>query len=188
MNACPRLALKLPRSKVGRLSGFRNLWERVLAVSTIAPLFVGALLSVLSPTIGIILCKSKNKTIAEYALRGLHKPIAVATHKLPDALQDELPSPEQLTLELDNAVQKLEAASEVIEVKAQSEETTAVPEKLAEAALEIQRLIKLLQATNPAASNEEAKAFVTAAIPLTLRQQAASAFQSLDKAALQRLL
>ena len=140
------------------------------------------------PTIGLILCKTKKKTIAEYALSNLRNPIAVAEHKLPRTLQDELPSVEQLQSELDNAVQKLEAVSEVIEVKAQSEETTAVPEKLAEAALEIQRLIKLLQATNPAASNEEAKAFVTAAIPLTLRQQAASAFQSLDKAALQRLL
>ena len=42
-----RLVLKHPRSKAGGLNGFRNLSERVLAVSTIAPLFVGALLSAL---------------------------------------------------------------------------------------------------------------------------------------------
>ncbi|MEM9008026.1 MAG: PDDEXK nuclease domain-containing protein, partial [Cyanobacteria bacterium P01_F01_bin.86] len=31
------------------------------------------------PTIGLILCKTKNKTVAEYALRNLRNPIAVAT-------------------------------------------------------------------------------------------------------------
>ena len=64
------------------------------------------------PTIGIILCKTKSKTIAEYALRGLSNPIAVATHKLPEALQDELPSPELLQVELDNAVQMIEGSNE----------------------------------------------------------------------------
>ncbi|MBE7381263.1 MAG: DUF1016 family protein [Leptolyngbya sp. SIO1E4] len=61
------------------------------------------------PTIGIILCKSRNKTIAEYALGNLRNPISVATHQLPEALQDELPSPEQLQAELDSAVQMIEA-------------------------------------------------------------------------------
>ena len=140
------------------------------------------------PTIGLILCKTKNKTIAEYALRNLRNPIAVATHKLPKALQNELPSPEQLKLELDNAVQRLEAASKTIEVEAQSEETAAASETLSEVTLEIQRLLILLRETNPTASKEEAQAFVTAAIPLTLRQQAASALQSLGKAAIQELL
>ncbi|WP_008318527.1 PDDEXK nuclease domain-containing protein [Leptolyngbya sp. PCC 6406] len=52
------------------------------------------------PTIGIILCKSKNKTIAEYALRDVIKPIGISTHRLgsdlPDALKQSLPSPEVL--------------------------------------------------------------------------------------------
>ncbi len=60
------------------------------------------------PTIGLILCKTKGRTIAEYALRHLKNPIAVATHQLPETLQDELPSPEQLQAELGNAVQMLE--------------------------------------------------------------------------------
>lgn len=53
------------------------------------------------PTIGIILCKSKNKTIAEYALGNLRNPIAVATHKLP--------STERLQSELESAVRSIEA-------------------------------------------------------------------------------
>ena len=60
------------------------------------------------PTIGIILCKTKNTTIAEYALRNLRNPIAVATHELPQKLQNELPSAEQLQTELESAVQRIE--------------------------------------------------------------------------------
>lgn len=56
------------------------------------------------PTIGIILCKSKNETIAEYALRDLQKPIGVSTHRvateLPEALKGGLPSIEVLEEEL----------------------------------------------------------------------------------------
>ncbi|MBD2252862.1 PDDEXK nuclease domain-containing protein [Nostoc parmelioides] len=51
-------------------------------------------------SIGIILCKSKNKTIVEYALRESNKPIGVATYKvfstLPQDLQNQLPAPEQV--------------------------------------------------------------------------------------------
>jgi predicted nuclease of restriction endonuclease-like (RecB) superfamily len=55
------------------------------------------------PTIGLILCKTKNKTIAEYAIRNLRNPIAIAEHRLPKLL----PTPEQLEMELDQAVQQL---------------------------------------------------------------------------------
>ena len=60
------------------------------------------------PTIGIILCKTKNQTIAEYALRNLRNPIAVATHELPQKLQHELPSAELLQTELKNAMEQIE--------------------------------------------------------------------------------
>lgn len=60
-----------------------------------------------NPTIGIILCKSKNKTIAEYALRNVNTPIAVSTHKLPKQLQESLPTAEQLEMELEAAVKEL---------------------------------------------------------------------------------
>ena len=60
-----------------------------------------------NPTIGIILCKSKNKTIAEYALRNVNTPIAVSTHRLPKALQEQLPSTEQLEMELEAALKEM---------------------------------------------------------------------------------
>jgi hypothetical protein len=53
-----------------------------------------------NPSIGIILCKSKDKTIVEYALRESNKPIGVATYRivstLPKELQGQLPEPEQI--------------------------------------------------------------------------------------------
>lgn len=52
------------------------------------------------PSIGIILCKSKDKTIVEYALRESNKPIGVAAYRivstLPKKLKGELPAPEQI--------------------------------------------------------------------------------------------
>jgi predicted nuclease of restriction endonuclease-like (RecB) superfamily len=54
------------------------------------------------PSIGIILCKAKNKMIVEYALRDTRKPIGVSAYKLtetlPKNLKGELPSIEDLEL------------------------------------------------------------------------------------------
>ncbi|MCF6314673.1 MAG: PDDEXK nuclease domain-containing protein [Verrucomicrobiales bacterium] len=56
------------------------------------------------PTIGILLCKTKNKLIAEYALSDINKPIGVSeyqlTQSLPDSLKPSLPSIEELEAEL----------------------------------------------------------------------------------------
>lgn len=60
------------------------------------------------PTIGLVLCKSKRRTTAEYALRNVSTPIAISTHQLPANLQGQLPSIEQLQDELDQAVQAIE--------------------------------------------------------------------------------
>lgn len=53
-----------------------------------------------NPSIGIILCKEKTRTIVEYALRDARKPIGVATYEitrtLPKELKDQLPSPEAI--------------------------------------------------------------------------------------------
>ena len=50
--------------------------------------------------IGIILCKEKNRTVVEYALRDARKPIGVATHRvvrrLPKELKGQLPSPQEI--------------------------------------------------------------------------------------------
>ena len=43
-----------------------------------------------SPTIGLLLCKSKNKVVAEYALRDSSKPMGVAEYQLIEALPKEL--------------------------------------------------------------------------------------------------
>jgi predicted nuclease of restriction endonuclease-like (RecB) superfamily len=59
------------------------------------------------PTIGLILCQSKNNVLAEYALAGIDKPIGVSSYKLtralPAKLQSALPSVEQLEEELASA-------------------------------------------------------------------------------------
>jgi len=53
-----------------------------------------------NPSIGIILCKEKNRTTVEYTLKDTKKPIAVAnykiTSKLPKNLQKELPLPQEI--------------------------------------------------------------------------------------------
>lgn len=57
-----------------------------------------------APTIGMLLCKSKNKVVAEYALRDNTQPIGVAEYQLveslPAELQTSLPSIEQIEREL----------------------------------------------------------------------------------------
>jgi predicted nuclease of restriction endonuclease-like (RecB) superfamily len=59
------------------------------------------------PTIGIILCRDKNKTVVEYALRNVSAPIAVTTHRLPKQLTNDLPTVEQLEMEMNTAVSQL---------------------------------------------------------------------------------
>lgn len=65
------------------------------------------------PTIGIILCKSKNKTVAELALQGMTQPIGVSTHRIgkdvPEQLKGIITTVEQLEMELDTAAAELEA-------------------------------------------------------------------------------
>ena len=56
------------------------------------------------PSIGIILCKAKNKIVAEYAVRDLGKPVGISEYRitgtLPRRLQESLPSVQQLEAEL----------------------------------------------------------------------------------------
>jgi len=56
------------------------------------------------PSVGIILCKSKDNLIADYALSNLNRAIGVSTYRiadLPPELQSELPTPEQFQQVLD---------------------------------------------------------------------------------------
>ncbi len=58
-----------------------------------------------NPSIGILLCKSKDRTIVEYALRESKKPIGVSTYQMVSSLPAEyagqLPTPEQISLLLE---------------------------------------------------------------------------------------
>ncbi len=69
-----------------------------------------------NPTIGLLLCKTKNKVVAEYALGDKTQPMGIAEYKLleslPAELQNSLPSIEQIERELggdDNTPSKEEA-------------------------------------------------------------------------------
>jgi hypothetical protein len=57
-----------------------------------------------NPTVGILLCKERNRVVVEYALRDVSKPLGVAEYRLaqalPAELQGALPSVEELEAEL----------------------------------------------------------------------------------------
>ena len=61
------------------------------------------------PTIGLLLCRAKNRIVVEYALRDLKKPIGVAewetriVKSLPKGLKGSLPSVEEIERELRDA-------------------------------------------------------------------------------------
>ena len=102
-----RLATDLREAFPG-IGGFssRNIWYmRDLYLCyrekpKLQPLVAGMRLEGENPSIGIILCKGKNKTVVEYALRESHKPIGVAQYRmvstLPAELRGQLPEPEQI--------------------------------------------------------------------------------------------
>lgn len=68
-----------------------------------------------NPTIGLILCQERKTVLAEYALRGIDKPIGISqyelTRALPDNLKSALPSIEDIERELsenaDNSIRKI---------------------------------------------------------------------------------
>lgn len=59
-----------------------------------------------NPSIGIIMCRDKDKTFVEYTLKDTNKPIGVAKYKtvsrVPSQLKKELPAPEQIKELLSN--------------------------------------------------------------------------------------
>jgi predicted nuclease of restriction endonuclease-like (RecB) superfamily len=66
-----------------------------------------------APTIGLILCQTKDRIFAEYALRDLHKPIGIAdyefTRALPQEFASSLPSIEDIEAELSDGISKEES-------------------------------------------------------------------------------
>ena len=59
-----------------------------------------------NPSIGLLLCKSKNDLVAEYALKDMSKPIGVSEYKitscLPEDLSKQLPSVEDIQRRIKN--------------------------------------------------------------------------------------
>ncbi len=57
-----------------------------------------------NPSIGLILCKTKDQVLAEYALRDMSKPIGLAeyriTENLPEDIKTSLPTIEELEAEM----------------------------------------------------------------------------------------
>ncbi|MBG6071582.1 MULTISPECIES: YhcG family protein [unclassified Polaromonas] len=57
-----------------------------------------------NPPIGIVICRSKTKTMVEYALRTMTRPLGIATYtvtpQLPVSYRNDLPSPEQIAARL----------------------------------------------------------------------------------------
>jgi len=58
-----------------------------------------------NPTIGILLCKKKDKIDVEYALRDIHKPMGISeyilTNAIPENFKPQLPSVEEIERELE---------------------------------------------------------------------------------------
>lgn len=65
-----------------------------------------------NPPIGIVICRSKTKTVVEYALRNINRPLGIATYtvspQLPANFEGDLPSPEQIAARLQGWVEQNE--------------------------------------------------------------------------------
>lgn len=89
---CELKATKFKPEHAGQLNFYLNLVDKVYKTEQD------------NPSIGILLCKSNNKVVAEYALKGIQKPIGVSeyqlTKALPEKLEGVLPSIEELETEL----------------------------------------------------------------------------------------
>jgi hypothetical protein len=89
------------------------------------------------PSVGLILCKSQNKVVAEYALRDMSKPIGVSAYQLtalPERLQGSLPTIEELEAglselpdEADRRTEESEAAAPVAPQTTADDNTNSLP-------------------------------------------------------------
>lgn len=68
------------------------------------------------PTIGVLLCKTPNKTVVEYSLKGIESPIGVADYELakalPKELRGEIPSIAELEAEIEKEYEELKTPSQ----------------------------------------------------------------------------
>lgn len=79
-------------SFLGQLSGYMSLVNHILKTD------------IDRPTIGLLICRSKNNVFAQYCLEGYNQPIAITAYEgikiLPENFNDVLPSIEQLEAEI----------------------------------------------------------------------------------------
>jgi predicted nuclease of restriction endonuclease-like (RecB) superfamily len=72
-----------------------------------------------NPTIGIVLCKTQDQTVVEYALRDVNKPIGISTYQLknalPESLKGNLPTIEELETQLNILSVEVEEGRDVEE-------------------------------------------------------------------------
>ncbi|MGD1699777.1 NACHT domain-containing protein [Dapis sp. BLCC M229] len=87
-----------------------------------------------------------------------------------------------------NVIEKAESGSQVMGSGTQYNYSSQEKQTLAEAAEEIQKLLKQLESNNPDATDAEKEAFVTASIPPNNRQRFVGALQAGGKEALKELL
>lgn len=80
-------------SYLGQLSGYMSLVNHILKDD------------IDRPTIGLLICRSKNNVFAQYCLEGYNQPIAITAYEgiqiLPENFNDTLPSIEDLEAEID---------------------------------------------------------------------------------------
>lgn len=82
------------------------------------------------PTIGLLLCKTKDNYVAEYALRGVTQPIGVASYKaklvesLPKSLKGSLPTIEEIEAELEKHQSLTKAKQKKIRTITKTQKTT----------------------------------------------------------------
>jgi hypothetical protein len=91
-------AQECPNRQIGQQTAAQLPWFHIITLLSAVDAQVKAEDD--KPTIGLLLCRSQNRLVAEYALSGINKPIGVAEYQLvralPVPLDTSLPSIEQL--------------------------------------------------------------------------------------------
>lgn len=75
-----------------------------------------------APAIGLLLCRSKDATVAEYALRDINKPMGIAEFRLDEALPETLRSSLPTIEELEAELKELEAEMDTLPEQGQNKE------------------------------------------------------------------
>jgi predicted nuclease of restriction endonuclease-like (RecB) superfamily len=81
-------------------------------------------------TIGLVLCASRNKTVARYALEGMTRPLGVARYtttgtlveRVPEELGDQLPALEEISAGVQRIVER--HSDEIAEAEAEADDVT----------------------------------------------------------------